>query len=89
MENNINFITQKKENQQKNGFEKDFLKIINAVFYGETMENVRNRIKVEFIKKDDIERIIKQQSIEFINPIQNVIVIKLSKMKYLWISQDT
>ena len=26
------------------------------------MENVRNRIKVEFIKKDDTDKIIKQQS---------------------------
>ena len=26
------------------------------------MENVRNRIKVEFIRKDDTNRIIKQQS---------------------------
>ena len=26
-------------------------------FYGETMENVRNRVKVELIKKDDIEKI--------------------------------
>ena len=44
-------------------FEKDFHKLLNNAFYGKTMKNVRNRIKVEFIKKDDIENIIKQQSI--------------------------
>ena len=31
-------------------------------FYGKTMENIRKRIKVEFIRKDDNEKIIKQQS---------------------------
>ena len=31
-------------------------------FYGKTMENVRDRVKIEFIKKDDITHIIKQQS---------------------------
>ena len=31
-------------------------------FFGKTMEDVRNRIKVEFIKKDDNEKIVKQQS---------------------------
>ena len=31
-------------------------------FYGKCMENVRNRCKIEFIKKDDNEKIIKQQS---------------------------
>ena len=31
-------------------------------FYGKTMENVRDRVKIEFIKKDDNIKIIKQQS---------------------------
>ena len=35
---------------------------MNNAFYGKTMENVRNRIKVEFIRKDDTNKIIKQQS---------------------------
>ena len=29
---------------------------------GKTMENFRNRIKVEFIQKDDNEKVFKQQS---------------------------
>ena len=30
---------------------KIFINLLNNAFYGKTMENVRNRIKVEFIKK--------------------------------------
>ena len=55
------FITQKRI-KAKNEFEKDFYNFLNNAFYGKTLENVRNRIKVEFIRKDDINKIIKQQS---------------------------
>ena len=61
LEKYISFITQKR-NKAKNDFEKDFYKLLNIAFYGKTMENVRNRIKVEFIKKDDTDKNIKQQS---------------------------
>ena len=61
LENNINFFTQKK-NRAVNDFEKDFYKLLNNAFYGKTMENVRNRLKIKFIKKDDFREIIKQQS---------------------------
>ena len=57
----INFNTQKR-NQVVNDFEKDFYKLLNNAFYGKTMENVRNRLKIKFIKKDDHRKIIKQQS---------------------------
>ena len=57
----IDFNT-KKRNKVDNDFEKDFYKLLNNAFYGKTMENVRNRIKVEFIKKDEEEKIVKQQS---------------------------
>ena len=56
-----NFITQKR-NKAKNDFEKDIYKLLNNAFYGKTMENVRNRVKIECIKKDDTDKIIKQQS---------------------------
>ena len=52
LEKHINFNTQKK-NRAVNDFEKDFNKLLNNAFYGKTMENVRNRLKIKFIKKDD------------------------------------
>ena len=57
----ISFNTQKR-NKAKNDFEKDFYKLLNNAFYGKTMENVRNRLKIKFIKKDDHKEITKQQS---------------------------
>ena len=61
LEKNISFNTQKR-NKAKNDFEKDFYNLLNNAFYGKTMENVRNRLKIKFIKKDDYREIIKQQS---------------------------
>ena len=61
LEKYISFNT-KKRNKAKNDFEKDFYKLLNNAFYGKTMENVRNRLKIKFIKKDDYREIIKQQS---------------------------
>ena len=52
LEKYINFNTQKR-NKAKNDFEKDFYKLLNNAFYGKTMENVRNRLKIKFIRKDD------------------------------------
>ena len=43
-------------------FEEDFYRLLSNAFYGKTMENVRNRIKVKFIKKVCNEKITKQQS---------------------------
>ena len=60
LEKNINFNTQKR-NQAVNDFEKDFYKLLNNAFYGKTKENVRNRLKIKFVKKM-IREIIKQQS---------------------------
>ena len=59
LEKYISFNTQKR-NKAKNDFEKDFYKLLNNAFYGKTIENVRNRIKVEFIKKDETDKFIKQ-----------------------------
>ena len=61
LEKYIIFITQKR-NKAKNEFEKDFYNILSNSFYGKNMEKVRNRIKIEFIRKDDTDKIIKQQS---------------------------
>ena len=61
LDNHTNFNTQKRI-MAENDFEKDFYKLLNNAFYGKTMGNVRNRLKLEFFKKDDIKNIIQQQS---------------------------
>ena len=58
LERYFDFNTQKR-NRTKNHFEKDFYKLLNKAFYGKTMENVRNRSKIEFIKKDEEEKKVK------------------------------
>ena len=50
LEKYIYFNTQKR-NQAINDFERDFYKLLNKAFYGITMENVRNRCTIDFIKK--------------------------------------
>ena len=55
LEKYIDFNTQKR-NQAKNDFEKDFYKILNNGCYGKTMENVRNRCKIEIIKRDNYDK---------------------------------
>ena len=69
LEKYLSFDTEKR-NLAKNDFAKDFYKLFNNAFFGKTMENVRNRIKVEFIKKNDNEKINKQQSNLIYNGIQ-------------------
>ena len=61
LEKYISYNTEKR-NRAKSDFEKDFYKLLNNAFYGKTMENVRNRLKIKFIKKDDYREIIKHQS---------------------------
>ena len=61
LEKYINFNTQKR-NQAVNDFQKDFYKLLDNAFYGKTMENGRNRLKIKFVKKDGHREIIKQQS---------------------------
>ena len=61
LEKDINFNTHNR-NKAVNDFEKDFYKLLNNAFYGKTMGNVKNRLKIKFVKKNDYREIIKQQS---------------------------
>ena len=60
LEKYIDFNTQKR-NQAVNDFEKDFYKLLNNAFYGKTMKNVRNRCKIEIIKRDNYNKILRCQ----------------------------
>ena len=53
----------KKRALATNEFQIKFHKDMPNSFYGKTMENIRNRCKIEFIRKDDNEKIVKQQSV--------------------------
>ena len=69
LESYISFNTQK-QNKAKNDFEKDFFKLLVNAAFGKFLENVRNRLELELMKKDDIKDIIKQQSKLTFNGIQ-------------------
>ena len=61
LEKFINFVTHKRK-KAKNEFEKDFHMLFNNAFYGKCMENLRNRLRLEGIEKDDSKEILKQHS---------------------------
>ena len=63
------FNTQKR-NKAKNDFEKDFFKLVVNAAFGKFLENIRNRLELELIKKDDIKKIITRQSKLTFNGIQ-------------------
>ena len=58
---------------------------MNNAFYGKTMENERNRLRLKFFKKDDYKNIIKQQPKLTFNGIhksdENCHSYNLNKMK--------
>ena len=60
LEKYIDFNTQQR-NQAVNDFEKDFYKLLNNAFYGKTMENVRNRCKIEIFERDNYNKISRWQ----------------------------
>ena len=54
-EKNLTFNTQKRK-KGKVFIEKDFYRLLNNAFHGKCMENVRNGLGIEFIKKDDYKK---------------------------------
>ena len=61
LEKYIRYITQK-GNTAKSDFEKDFFKLVVNAAFGKFIENVRNRLRLELTKKDDIKSNNKKQS---------------------------
>ena len=91
LERYINFITQKR-NRAKIDFEKDIYKLLVNAAFGKFLEDVRNRLRLQFFKKDDNKNILKQQSeflLEFINHMKIVIAIHSNKKKLRWINRFT
>ena len=56
---NYNIFNTQKRNKAKNDFEKDFFKLLVNAAFGKFLEKVRNRLRLEIIRKDDIKKIIK------------------------------
>ena len=57
LESYISFNT-KKRNKAKNEFEKNFFKFLVNAAFGKILENIRNRLELELIKKDDIKKLL-------------------------------
>ena len=57
----IDHNTQKRT-KAKTNFEKDLYKLMNDAFFSKTMENVKDRVNLEFIDHSQIQQIIKRQS---------------------------
>ena len=60
LEKFMSFNTQ--TNRVINEFGKDFFKLLVSAAFGNFLENVRNRLRIELFKKDDIKDNIKQHS---------------------------
>ena len=69
LESYISFNTQKR-NKAKKEFEKDFFKFLVNAAFGKFLENIRNRLELELIEKDNIKKIVDQQSKLTFNGIQ-------------------
>ena len=61
LEKYIEHNTQKRT-KAKTNFEKDLYKLLNNVFFGKTMENVKERTNIENITHTNIDQKIKRQS---------------------------
>ena len=61
LEKYISFNTQKR-NKAKNDFEKNFFKLLVNAAFVEFLENIRNRLEIELIKKDNVKKFFNQQS---------------------------
>ena len=62
LENYISFITKKNKTELKTFLRNISIKILVNAAFGEILEDVHNRLRVEIFKKVDIKKIFKQQS---------------------------
>ena len=51
-----NIFDTQKRNRAKNDFEKELIKLLANSASGKFLENIRNRLKLELIKKKDIKK---------------------------------
>ena len=88
LEKYISFNTRKR-NRAKNDFDKDFFKLLVNAAFGKFLENVRNRLELELLKKDDIKKVLNgiqiYHSMVFINHMKTMIVIHSKRTKWIWI----
>ena len=69
LESYISFNTQKR-NKAKNVFEKAFFKLLVNAAFGKFLENIRKRMELELIEKDNFKKIINRHSKLTFNGIQ-------------------
>ena len=62
-----------KQDKVRSDFERVFYKLLKNEFYGKTMENVKSRLRIECFKRDDTNKIIKQQSKKTSNGLQKIL----------------
>ena len=79
----------------KTDFEKDFFKLMNNSVFGKTMENIRNRVDIRLVTKEEqLEKLVKKPNFDRINIFTEELVavhmkkttIKLNKPIYLGMS---
>ena len=70
LERDISFNTQKR-NKAKNNFKKDFYKLLVNAAFRKFLEIIRNRLKINLVKKEDHKIITKQQPKLTFNGIHN------------------
>ena len=58
LEKNLHLLQKK---MPEDDFQKHSYKQLNNAFYGTTMENIRNRMKTEFIRNVDTEKLFRKQ----------------------------
>lgn len=72
--------------QAKNEFEKDFFKLMNNGVFGKTMENIRNRVDIRLVNREDIaKKLAAKPNYKHCNIFhENLIAIHMKKTKLVF-----